>query len=101
MAEAEKKVETLREKIRVKEKELQELKSQLANLEVSADINTTSTVKTDLVIGEPPKWPLLPEEYKRYGRQMIVPRVGLKGDCLHITSFCPGAKSLSFLSQES
>ncbi|KAI4166433.1 MAG: hypothetical protein LQ343_008054 [Gyalolechia ehrenbergii] len=27
----------------------------------------------------PPKWPLRAEEYKRYGRQMILPHIGLEG----------------------
>jgi adenylyltransferase/sulfurtransferase len=29
--------------------------------------------------GNKSKWPLLQEEYKRYGRQMIVEQIGLKG----------------------
>jgi adenylyltransferase/sulfurtransferase len=33
---------------------------------------------------EPPpnRWPLEKNEYKRYGRQLIMPEVGLKGTCL-------------------
>jgi len=30
-----------------------------------------------------PKWPLSSEEYKRYGRQMIVPNVGIQGTKCH------------------
>ena len=30
-------------------------------------------------VGEDRKWPLHPEEYKRYGRQMIMPEIGLEG----------------------
>lgn len=28
------------------------------------------------------RWPLLAEEYRRYGRQMIVPQIGLQGSYL-------------------
>jgi adenylyltransferase/sulfurtransferase len=30
------------------------------------------------------KWPLLQEEYKRYGRQMIVEQIGLKGTAIRL-----------------
>ena len=29
---------------------------------------------------ETKKWPLLAEEYRRYGRQIIVPQLGLQGE---------------------
>lgn len=29
---------------------------------------------------QPRDWPLLNEEYRRYGRQMIVPQLGLRGE---------------------
>ena len=33
--------------------------------------------------GHPPgrPWPLDPHEYKRYGRQLIMPEIGLRGSC--------------------
>jgi adenylyltransferase/sulfurtransferase len=33
--------------------------------------------------GHPPerRWPLDPHEYKRYGRQLIMPEIGLRGLC--------------------
>jgi adenylyltransferase/sulfurtransferase len=35
------------------------------------------------------KWPLSVEEYKRYGRQMIVPQIGLQGWCSTLLVFLP------------
>lgn len=77
MDEAEIKAELLREKIRVVEQELQNLKTQLASLEKSTKEGTVKTASA--VLNESQKWPLSQEEYKRYGRQMIVPNIGLEG----------------------
>lgn len=32
------------------------------------------------------KWPLSEEEYKRYGRQMIVPNIGIQGNVISLSS---------------
>jgi adenylyltransferase/sulfurtransferase len=76
--------EALRTQIQVTETELLRLKAQLAQVEAGAvptqKIENLSIAEEGLVTqnGER-KWPLLPEEYKRYGRQMIVPSVGIQG----------------------
>ncbi|KAH6671376.1 molybdenum cofactor synthesis protein-like protein [Halenospora varia] len=73
--------EALKQQIAATEKELRSLKDQLARVEAQAHDATRSVVE------EPEKrspvtqrkWPLSQEEYKRYGRQMIVPNVGIQG----------------------
>lgn len=73
--------EALKQQIAATEKELRSLKDQLARVEAQAHDATKSAVE------EPEKrspvtqrkWPLSQEEYKRYGRQMIVPNVGIQG----------------------
>lgn len=79
---------SLRTQIAATEAQLEGLKRDLANAEAAAKSEAGST-------GKPHKgqddtgnrWPLLPEEYKRYGRQMIVPQIGLQGslDCAALT----------------
>lgn len=87
----------LKEQIAAAEQHLLQLKQQLAELEryaVSSDTapqlsatdptqNATSrdAQKDYDITREPPshKWPLLQDEYRRYGRQMIVDQVGLQG----------------------
>lgn len=64
--------EALREHITATEKELQILKDQLASIEAQPNMEH-DTQKS--------KWPLTPEEYLRYGRQMIVPSIGIEGKC--------------------
>ncbi len=77
--------ETLRKQIAATEDELKRLREQLAGVEaqdeaqkglaglhLGAESNVTSP-KSER------KWPLSDEEYKRYGRQMIVPSVGIQG----------------------
>lgn len=81
--------EALKRQIEATEAELSKLRAQLAQVEAGCATQSTS----NLSINAPPgfvaqdaekKWPLLPEEYKRYGRQMIVPSIGIKG----ILSLC-------------
>ena len=70
--------EALRKQIATAEAELKKLRAQLAQVEADAVIQKTE----GLSLNEHPvtkKWPLLPEEYKRYGRQMIVPSIGIQG----------------------
>jgi adenylyltransferase/sulfurtransferase len=66
--------EALRAQIAATESQLQTLKSQLAEIEEKENAETNGT---DPVTQS--KWPLSQEEYKRYGRQMIVPGVGIQG----------------------
>ncbi|KAG9236279.1 molybdenum cofactor synthesis protein-like protein [Amylocarpus encephaloides] len=62
----------LRAKIAATEERLKLLKAQLANIEEKEAEEVEESPVTR-------KWPLLPDEYKRYGRQMIVPSVGIQG----------------------
>lgn len=69
------------------EDKLKGLKRQLAEADVDQPVNNPSTA----VAEHPPErptalkeeddwsWPLDAEEYKRYGRQMIMPEIGLEG----------------------
>jgi len=71
MGSLEERCASLRAQITATEEQLAGLKRDLANVEAQSE---TLTEKN----GEM-RWPLLKEEYKRYGRQMIVSQVGLKG----------------------
>ncbi|KAI1476715.1 adenylyltransferase [Daldinia eschscholtzii] len=80
------KAEQLRHKISQADKELQDLRRQLEELE-----STTQNLNTNQQLGSTPesgnptdaipdwKWPLSEEEYSRYGRQLILPTVGING----------------------
>jgi adenylyltransferase/sulfurtransferase len=72
---------SLRAQIAATESQLAGLKRDLANAEQAAQSETATTVETQQGDRNDKgrRWPLLPEEYKRYGRQMIVSQVGLKG----------------------
>ncbi|EPE28084.1 Activating enzyme of the ubiquitin-like protein [Glarea lozoyensis ATCC 20868] len=63
----------LRAQITATELQLQNLKAQLATLESQEPPLQNESEKI------PTKWPLTPDEYKRYGRQMIVPNIGIQG----------------------
>jgi adenylyltransferase/sulfurtransferase len=63
---------SLRAQITATEEQLAGLKRDLANAEAQSE----SPAEND---GER-RWPLLQEEYKRYGRQMIVSQIGLQGE---------------------
>lgn len=65
----------LREQIAATETQLQRLREQLQELEQEAD----AAAAVEEQACKPGKWPLLQDEYKRYGRQMIVDQIGLKG----------------------
>ncbi|KAH8602616.1 hypothetical protein B0O99DRAFT_498519 [Bisporella sp. PMI_857] len=67
--------EALRKQIQDTEEQLHALRDQLAQLEA---YNSTESATQDLSISET-KWPLSSEEYRRYGRQMIVPSIGIQG----------------------
>ncbi|PVH85785.1 molybdenum cofactor synthesis protein-like protein [Cadophora sp. DSE1049] len=62
--------ETLRKQISATEDDLKRLKAQLASVEAQ---------DAEAAKGIAGKWPLSEEEYRRYGRQMIVPSVGIQG----------------------
>jgi adenylyltransferase/sulfurtransferase len=68
-------VEVLRARIGTAEKELADLRVQLAQAEKQAQDASTSHVSK----GEW-KWPLEAAEYERYGRQMILPDFGVEGE---------------------
>ncbi|WEW61385.1 Urmylation protein [Emydomyces testavorans] len=89
---------SLKEQITAAEQHLLQLKQQLAELERRASqapgCNTTSSpTSADRTPPSQPsnfshekqnerrqrKWPLLQEEYRRYGRQMIVDQIGIQG----------------------
>ena len=74
---------SLRAQIAATETDLAKLKRELQDAEAAASaakvqngINGEAKNKDD---GKR-TWPLLPEEYRRYGRQMIVPQLGLQGE---------------------
>ncbi|KAH7417388.1 molybdenum cofactor synthesis protein-like protein [Cadophora sp. MPI-SDFR-AT-0126] len=84
--------ESLRKQISATEDELQRLKAQLASLEAQDVAAAKGIAGLDLGAGDPVtelengrkgeserKWPLSEEEYRRYGRQMIVPSIGIQG----------------------
>lgn len=86
-------VQRLRYQITAVETVLSDLKSQLAKAEQEAGQRTKSTQSNgqsytscidpiEEVMGSEHvvrTWMLEPEEYKRYGRQLIMPEVGIKG----------------------
>ncbi|KAF7923009.1 hypothetical protein BELL_0229g00080 [Botrytis elliptica] len=81
MNSAEEKASALRHQIADAETELASLKLQLLNIE-GKDINSKDpgvTEEEGLVTHDESKWPMTSEEYKRYGRQMIVPDIGIQG----------------------
>lgn len=87
--------ETLRSQIIRVENQLADLKVKLVEAETSAptvshlggsscpDIKEKEVVISKL--DERGRWPLGTEEYKRYGRQLIIPEIGLKGPFLYPT----------------
>ncbi|OLN93210.1 Adenylyltransferase and sulfurtransferase uba4 [Colletotrichum chlorophyti] len=66
------KIEDLRRKVAEAAVELQKLKDELAVAEKEAQ-EAREAPK------EPWRWPLQPDEYERYGRQLIIPNVGIIG----------------------
>ena len=71
---AKRSAEQLREQIAKAEEELKLLKAQLAEAEgVATDFPSSASQNSW-------KWPLKAEEYQRYGRQLILPAVGVQGE---------------------
>jgi adenylyltransferase/sulfurtransferase len=76
--------ETLRKQIAATEEQLRRLKEQLASVEAFHGVEDIEIALGDCSIHDAglvtnTKWPLSPEEYQRYGRQMIVPNIGIQG----------------------
>ncbi|KAK2754204.1 Urmylation protein [Arachnomyces sp. PD_36] len=76
-----KEIENLRQQIAATEDQLARLKKDLAALEEKSETAETTTKlhNGDNITKTGRKWPLSLEEYKRYGRQMIVPQMGIQG----------------------
>lgn len=76
---------SLRAEIAAAEAELARLKHDLVSAEQQAAANSESTNpaanRDKDQNGSASRWPLHPEEYGRYGRQMIVSQIGLPGKC--------------------
>jgi adenylyltransferase/sulfurtransferase len=72
--------EVLRSQIATTEEGLRRLREQLAAVEAkeAEDLNQLSLQEKHGLVTQG-KWPLELEEYRRYGRQMIVPIVGIQG----------------------
>lgn len=93
-------VETLRSQIIRLENQLAHLNVKLVEAETSASAilhpggssNSDITEKEAALskFDEHGRWPLDADEYKRYGRQLIMPEIGLKGLFLYPTYRCVG-----------
>ncbi|KAL4894732.1 Molybdopterin-synthase sulfurtransferase [Aspergillus ambiguus] len=80
MDDLEKTCASLREQISATETQLAGLKRALEEAErAAAHTKAHSADNEDNRDEKPRRWPLLDEEYRRYGRQMIVPQLGLPG----------------------
>jgi len=69
--------EVLRKQIKETENQLKILKEQLAQVEARELDVKIGKLGIDSPVTR--KWPLEGEEYRRYGRQMIVPGFGIEG----------------------
>lgn len=78
MDNARKSAQQLREQITKAEEELRNLREQLAQAEAYERDQEPEAVplRAD---GSAWKWPLKADEYDRYGRQLILPNVGIQG----------------------
>ena len=85
-------IKHLRTEIARREAELAQLKDRLTEVEKS--VHHTDALSSDLHNGVAEdthkdlqwRWPLAADEYKRYGRQMILPEVSLQGRILSKTA---------------
>jgi adenylyltransferase/sulfurtransferase len=74
--------DALRNEIANTEKQLQDLKEKLREIEEQSkadDQPQDHVLDKASSQSDPPKWPLTQEEYARYGRQMIVSSIGITG----------------------
>jgi adenylyltransferase/sulfurtransferase len=88
MENIELKCASLRAQIAATEARLSWLRKELEMAEKAASAESCAVIdgalNTDLheqKQKQKQKWPLSADEYKRYGRQMIVPQIGLQGWC--------------------
>ncbi|KAI0125440.1 ThiF family protein [Xylariales sp. AK1849] len=84
METATSRADELRRQITETEEQLEALRAQLEALELSAGRPQDATpertaTKPPGLPAVPWKWPLHEEEYARYGRQLVLPTVGIKG----------------------
>ncbi|GIJ85987.1 urmylation protein [Aspergillus pseudoviridinutans] len=70
IAATEAQLEGLKRELKIAEQAAADVKAQDTATTIAADERSENGTR---------KWPLLGEEYKRYGRQMIVPQLGLQG----------------------
>lgn len=97
---ARKSAQQLREQIAKAEEELRSLREQLAQAEAYEQDQKAETVATG-INGEAWKWPLKAEEYDRYGRQLILPIVGIQGQTTQPFHWKPVANILLQASRDS
>lgn len=77
-----KSAQQLREQISKAEEELRSLREQLAQTEAhekAQDQDQEAETGVASANGSAWKWPLQADEYDRYGRQLILPNVGIQG----------------------
>ncbi|KAL4966211.1 HesA/MoeB/ThiF family protein [Aspergillus stella-maris] len=85
MVDLDAKCASLRTEVAAAEAQLAKLKRELQDAEETArkcETQNAAAITTTTAEADTQKesaWPLLQEEYRRYGRQMIVPQVGLQG----------------------
>lgn len=80
METADVRAQQLRAQIAKAEEELKILKEQLAQAEAQHQDRETEAAAA--INGSTWKWPLQAEEYDRYGRQLILPNVGIQGQTI-------------------
>lgn len=86
MDTARKSAQQLREQIAQAEEELRGLREQLAQAEANEQDQEAQTTAAS-ANGSAWKWPLKAEEYDRYGRQLILPKIGIQGQ-ITLPSHC-------------
>lgn len=79
--------QALRQLILATELRLKNLKEELAEVETRGPPHgRAEETPNELESLKDSKWPLTAEEYLRYGRQMIVPSIGIQGRHFNTTS---------------
>jgi adenylyltransferase and sulfurtransferase len=79
MDAATEKVAALKRQIANVEKDLEALRAQLQELEASTPVLDQDDTKANFTSRVSWKWPLEEEEYARYGRQLVLPSIGIQG----------------------
>lgn len=80
MENADRSAEELRSQIAALEHQLDSLKDQLASIEAAAAAQEQGPERHGKQDGPSDwRWPLAPEDYERYGRQLILPSIGIQG----------------------